>query len=318
MTTPQIHPIATTPPEFPCWLYHSGNRLMHPQWQHSSKLIQSLAVSPYTTHWSPDAPTAPQVVPDATEVIIMSPVYSPSPAPATDWKEAAAMDICDNAFDEDRQTNCCDFVPSRAAAIIARHAAPMEKELAEAKALQQKCLNSVVEASVAFPNIGSYLAQTEGTITALRTSLAKWKDCAEYGWTIIANSSGGNWSLEPKDWQTAAAKFRDESYYPCLALTESTVRDEIAALKEQCAVLRAGSIEADRMRPELADLRTDAKGLREALELALDFAQCVEVAEDRSNLDGDTAEVVLEQLNASAEDVVAKLNAALRATEERK
>jgi hypothetical protein len=72
------------------------------------------------------------------------------------------------------------------------------------------------------------------------------------------------------------------------------------------------------MRPELADLRTDAKGLREALELALDFAQCVEVAEDRSNLDGDTAEVVLEQLNASAEDVVAKLNAALRATEERK
>ncbi len=42
-----------------------------------------------------------------------------------------------------------------------------------------------------------------------------WKDCAEYGWTIIANASGGNWDKETKDWQEAAARFRTQ-YYACL------------------------------------------------------------------------------------------------------
>ncbi len=42
-----------------------------------------------------------------------------------------------------------------------------------------------------------------------------WKDCAEYGWTVIANASGGNWEKESKDWQEAAAKFRTQ-YYACL------------------------------------------------------------------------------------------------------
>jgi hypothetical protein len=44
----------------------------------------------------------------------------------------------------------------------------------------------------------------------------EWKDCAEYGWTIIANASGGDWTKEAKDWQEAAARFRDQ-YHACLA-----------------------------------------------------------------------------------------------------
>jgi hypothetical protein len=39
----------------------------------------------------------------------------------------------------------------------------------------------------------------------------EWKDCAEYGWTIIANASGGDWTKEAKDWQEAAARFRDQA-----------------------------------------------------------------------------------------------------------
>ena len=32
----------------------------------------------------------------------------------------------------------------------------------------------------------------------------------EYAWTIIANAGGGDWGKETKDWQDAAAKFRNQ------------------------------------------------------------------------------------------------------------
>ena len=51
---------------------------------------------------------------------------------------------------------------------------------------------------------------------ALRALCKKWADCSEYGWTVIANASGGNWEKEHADWQKAAARFRDECYYQCL------------------------------------------------------------------------------------------------------
>lgn len=35
----------------------------------------------------------------------------------------------------------------------------------------------------------------------------------ELAWGIIANASGGNWDLESKDWQTAAAKWRDDYHH---------------------------------------------------------------------------------------------------------
>jgi hypothetical protein len=44
----------------------------------------------------------------------------------------------------------------------------------------------------------------------------QWKDCAEYGWAIIANAGAGNWARESKDWQEAAARFRDQ-YHTALA-----------------------------------------------------------------------------------------------------
>jgi hypothetical protein len=51
---------------------------------------------------------------------------------------------------------------------------------------------------------------------ALRALFTQAVDCAEYGWTIIANASGGNWTKESKDWKEAAEKWRDGSYYKLL------------------------------------------------------------------------------------------------------
>jgi len=45
----------------------------------------------------------------------------------------------------------------------------------------------------------------------------KLRDALDYAWAIIANASGGNWEKESSDWQTAAAKFRDECYYPSVS-----------------------------------------------------------------------------------------------------
>ena len=35
----------------------------------------------------------------------------------------------------------------------------------------------------------------------------------EYAWTVIANAGGGDWTKETKDWQEAAARFRDEDWH---------------------------------------------------------------------------------------------------------
>lgn len=39
---------------------------------------------------------------------------------------------------------------------------------------------------------------------------SRYRDAIEFAWTIIANAGGGNWKNESADWQTAAARFRDE------------------------------------------------------------------------------------------------------------
>lgn len=41
-------------------------------------------------------------------------------------------------------------------------------------------------------------------------ALVKAIDFAEWGWTIIANANGGNWETASKEWQEAAAKYRDQ------------------------------------------------------------------------------------------------------------
>lgn len=57
--------------------------------------------------------------------------------------------------------------------------------------------------------------ELKAQLTQAKADGARLKDCAEYGWTIIANASGGNWDRETKDWQEAAARFRAQ-YYACL------------------------------------------------------------------------------------------------------
>lgn len=43
----------------------------------------------------------------------------------------------------------------------------------------------------------------------LRAENAQLKNLCELAWGVIANASGGNWKLEPADWQEAAARWRD-------------------------------------------------------------------------------------------------------------
>ena len=45
-----------------------------------------------------------------------------------------------------------------------------------------------------------------------KRDVAAWTDCAEYGWTVIANASGGDWKKESLDWQQAA----EEALLPAL------------------------------------------------------------------------------------------------------
>lgn len=47
-------------------------------------------------------------------------------------------------------------------------------------------------------------------------------DFAEWGWTIIANASGGDWGKESKDWQEAAAKYRDDFFSTIKTLESGT------------------------------------------------------------------------------------------------
>jgi len=49
------------------------------------------------------------------------------------------------------------------------------------------------------------------SVKALLEANQGLREKLEFGWTIIANASGGNWDKETKDWRDAAAKWRDES-----------------------------------------------------------------------------------------------------------
>lgn len=53
-------------------------------------------------------------------------------------------------------------------------------------------------------------------ITRLRSSYQAALLASEYGWTIIANVSQGDWAKQSTEWSKAAAIFRDSYYYPVL------------------------------------------------------------------------------------------------------
>lgn len=57
---------------------------------------------------------------------------------------------------------------------------------------------------------GPKIDRLEAELRAARERIASLADELEMAWVIIANAGGGNWDLESKDWQDAAAKWRDE------------------------------------------------------------------------------------------------------------
>ena len=48
--------------------------------------------------------------------------------------------------------------------------------------------------------------------------VARLRDAAEMLWVVLANVSGGDWSLQSAEWQEVAARWRDE-YFAALAAT---------------------------------------------------------------------------------------------------
>lgn len=67
---------------------------------------------------------------------------------------------------------------------------------------------------------------------------------------------------------------------------------------------------ADAITPHIAALQADKERQAAEIKLLREFVEEVAVAEDRSNLDGDSAETVLQQLNDAAEDLIDKIDAA--------
>lgn len=54
-------------------------------------------------------------------------------------------------------------------------------------------------------------------------------DLLEFAWGIIANAGGGNWTLETKDWQEAAARFRTEYFK---RLNDDRMKKQIAEMSK--------------------------------------------------------------------------------------
>lgn len=52
------------------------------------------------------------------------------------------------------------------------------------------------------------------------------KDALYTAWTIIANVSEGDWTKQPKEWQEAAARWRDEMLHPALREEDPRPSDE--------------------------------------------------------------------------------------------
>jgi len=46
-------------------------------------------------------------------------------------------------------------------------------------------------------------------LEAARQEREKLADLLEFGWGVIANAGGGNWTLETPEWQEAAARWRE-------------------------------------------------------------------------------------------------------------
>ena len=52
--------------------------------------------------------------------------------------------------------------------------------------------------------------QNEPSGVQIKADLAEATDLLMLAWGVIANTSGGNWSLQSEDWKQAAARWRDK------------------------------------------------------------------------------------------------------------
>lgn len=84
--------------------------------------------------------------------------------------------------------------------------------------------------------------------------------------------------------------------------------ERLAGVERECGMLR--ELVGARLEAEVAALREDKARLDSALLSAREHLDEFSTAEDRSNLDGDSAEVVLEQINTAAEQAVAAIDLA--------
>lgn len=60
------------------------------------------------------------------------------------------------------------------------------------------------------------LEKAHKEIERVKAAAAEMRDAAEMLWTVVANVSGGDWTKQSDEWQTAAARWRD-AYHKALA-----------------------------------------------------------------------------------------------------
>lgn len=113
---------------------------------------------------------------------------------------------------------------------------------------KQKWLNSVIEASVALPNVGEYIRQAEAQLTAIQaardalaTIVAQWKGTLENAKADVHNLGGCGEALRIPVANTALVRLNE-----ALALTPAAVSDRIAEAEKQAKFAWERHAEKDR------------------------------------------------------------------------
>ena len=66
----------------------------------------------------------------------------------------------------------------------------------------------------------------EQEVTVLKDEIVKLGSILEAAWGVIANAGGGDWEKETKEWQEAAARWRDNYHSGKIELRESITASE--------------------------------------------------------------------------------------------
>jgi len=74
--------------------------------------------------------------------------------------------------------------------------------------------------------VGEVTGPTRGVVedvADLRAALLAMRDAGEMLWVVLANVSGGDWTLQTPEWQEAAARWRD-AYFAAVRLAPKAVQ----------------------------------------------------------------------------------------------